>query len=53
MALDMIAYCILRNLSEKQDAYKQLNVEGNLPLEFTDFIEFTSLFFKVFPWVDM
>lgn len=53
MALDMMAFTMMRNLSEKQDEYNEMDSEGNLPLQFTHFIEFAALFFKTFHWVDM
>lgn len=48
LALDMMAFVIVRHLSERQEVFKLIDSEGNLPQEFTYFIKFTSLFFKTF-----
>lgn len=53
LALDMMAYSILRDLSEKQEKYKKIDRGANPPQIMTNLIEFSSLFYKTFSHVDL
>lgn len=48
MALDMIAFCILRNLIEKQEEYSKIDAEGFVNINLNYLTYFASLFFKSF-----
>ena len=53
LALDMVSFSILRNLTEKQEAYSHLDSEAFVTSDLRNLAEFTALFFKTFPSVDL
>lgn len=53
LALDMMAYSLLRNLSEKQEKYRVIDGDANPDQILKSLIEFASAFFKAFPHVDL
>ena len=53
MALDMIAFCILRNLIEKQEEYSKIDAEGFVNVNLNYLTNFASLFFKSFNQIDL
>jgi hypothetical protein len=53
LALDMMAFSILRNLMERHDTYKVLDSEAFVSKELRNLTEFTALFYKSFPEVDL
>lgn len=53
LALDMVGFSILRNLSEQQDLYKKIDSEAFVSQDLKNLAEFTALFFKTFPQVNL
>ena len=53
LALDMVAFSILRNLMERHETYKVLDSEAFVSKELRNLTEFTALFYKTFPDVDL
>ena len=44
LALDMVSFSIIKNLSDNQEFYKQIDSEANAPISLTYISEFASIF---------
>ena len=53
LALDMLAFSILKNLTENQDSYTELDDETMVVSSLRNIAHFTGLFFQAFPYVDL
>ena len=53
LALDMVSFSIIKNLSDNQEFYKQIDSEANAPISLTYISEFASIFYKNFPSVEL
>lgn len=52
LALDMLAFSILKNLTENQESYTELDDEAVVVSSLRNIAHFTGLFFQAFPHVD-
>jgi hypothetical protein len=53
LALDMVAFSILKQLTEKQEAYQVLDDEALVLPQLRNIADFIGMFFKAFPTVDL
>jgi len=53
LALDMVAFSILKHLTEKYDAYQVLDDEALVLPQLRNIADFAGMFFKAFPTVDL
>ena len=53
LTLDMISFSMLKTLVDKQEEFKKIDSEGNVPFSLTYLTGFAALFFKAFYTVDL
>jgi hypothetical protein len=53
LALDMISYSILKQLTEKENDYQVLDDEALVLSQLRNIADFAGMFFKAFPTVDL